>query len=974
VTRGSRSEASELVAWKYRLRQAQTMLWAGEIEGARKKFAAFIDKFPKLRKRYEDALVTPLYRQVEAGLWAIDYLRDATCREEYRVAIRGNSDDIVAWSIIANAFYRQGDASLPALDAYLTLLRLRPEMSLGRKLVPIAIQAERSDKAIQLLESLATLKPPDSGVLARLCQFYLEENKLTEAEEIANRILGLDPEHTFALQSLAFIAQTRQEWRDASSYSERAGAWKNALAFAVLAKDRTAIERLQKHITLDTVDTHTLMSVGWVLFVNGEEAKALRYWQKAVGAERTSEGKRVIAWLNAITRLSNEPDAAMQELEQLIRKENRSLPPDLVQATEWILSRAKHRGESFTSVKVPVITEPSRIGARDNCMFALLPSVVLSHLMRGELPSAELLRRRHPSKSWGRVRAVAYAELGNLDEALQALPASDVSEVGISIRSLGLRKALARKDWKAAVRILEQMGSGVFTADTIQALRSAHHDLWQAQELNLLASLLRGQTSLRTENQTEIHHDLALVLTRLAILQDEKKADGELWLRAMSHWAVTLSDDDYWARWQNKRAKVYGQSVSPDDIMHVREKVVPEFLHTYHKNFHMRKDLTAASSQPDREFLAAFIYREVKLCIAMRHVLVMAKSHRVQVPNKIATIVSPTLLKLHSEQRAIDQLLRLLPKTKAPDFDQKLLKQAFSELSDVYVLMESRAYEAALRIVRDLYKQKPKNLKIRRELVHVMTLRARELIDQGQWSQAQSLGEEALQMQPQDSEIERCISDAAVGLAKQRRVEGERLEAIQLLQSTRRKLKHYHAELDATLCDLLTDHAAYLNDEASDLNGALKYVQQALKIDANHAGAKRMAGIVYHKMALKHVEAKRFQDAKADAQRALDIDPTDEQFDFWAWTCCQHAIHLASMNQYLAAIRIVEGLLNLQQLPNSVNLPKLLSALYTDYGAVLWNSGQDRYGAKKQWELALRLDPTNTVARSNLRQVGGVWW
>ena len=80
------------------------------------------------------------------------------------------------------------------------------------------------------------------------------------------------------------------------------------------------------------------------------------------------------------------------------------------------------------------------------------------------------------------------------------------------------------------------------------------------------------------------------------------------------------------------------------------------------------------------------------------------------------------------------------------------------------------------------------------------------------------------------------------------------------------------------------------------------------------------------------------------------------------------------MNQYLAAIRIVEGLLNLQQLPNSVNLPKLLSALYTDYGAVLWNSGQDRYGAKKQWELALRLDPTNTVARSNLRQVGGVWW
>src|SRR5690606_8822489 len=126
-------------------------------------------------------------------------------------------------------------------------------------------------------------------------------------------------------------------------------------------------------------------------------------------------------------------------------------------------------------------------------------------------------------------------------------------------------------------------------------------------------------------------------------------------------------------------------------------------------------------------------------------------------------------------------------------------------------------------------------------------------------SQARILGEEALQKQPEDSEIERCIADAAVGQAKQRRVEGERLEAIQLLQSTRRKLKNYHAELDASLCDLLTDHAGYLNDEVSDLNGALKYVQQALEIDANHAGARRMASVVYHNMALRHIEAKRFQ-------------------------------------------------------------------------------------------------------------------
>lgn len=1005
-----RSRSGKLTAWEHQLRHANKELWAGDLAEAQEGFQSFIAKYRELLKRYDAAQIEPLYYQAKAGLWAIDYLRDGSNREKYRKAVHGRGNDVAVWSIVANAFYRQGDTSLPALSAYLTLLRLQPHASLGRRLAPLIVRAERSDRAMLLLQGLARLDPPDCDVLARLCQFYLDENRLSDAEEIANRILSENREHGFALRVLAFAAQSRGHWAQATTYYERAGDWADALEAAIYANDQTAAERVAKRVDVQTADPRTLRNVGWVHFLLGNVSRALEYWQTIADSHSAPENGDLAAWIQAINCLPTEPEKARRQLGELVQQEHidQRIGADLVNVTKWLLSHPPNSAQTTDAARASDSSSLSSLWfTHEGSGLPLLPSYVLSILVSGETPNVDLLNQEHPSKFWYQVRAAAYVQQGAFDEALEALANHDAGKLGEKIRSLSLQGALVGKDTDTTIKVIRQIGPAALATDTGPTVRIAQKALWQENELDLLVSFLNTQLWKAPKNPTQLHHDLAIVLTKLAIARDTTAFDHSLWTRAMSHWAVALTDDEYWNHWQNDRASAYMQSVSANQMAYVRETGVPDLLRAYHNRHPDHSQPGEQALLPDRRYLAAFIQREIKLATAVRHVLAMAKAQKIELPPAVKILISPKLLKMHGDEDVIAGLLELLPRTKAPHLDQQLVREAFSELADVYVLEEAGNYEAALQQVRQLHKQEPRNPEVRNELLHIMRLQIRALADRSQWHEARSLGKEALQIQPGDSELERNLADATVGLAKQQNAEGKRLEAIHELQNTRNKLKHGHAELEATLCDLLTDHAVYLNDDVKDLEGALKYVQQALELDSQHVRARAMAAVVYHNRALQRLGAKRFNEAIIDArhavqyeedavtyrilasalcelqkwteaseaaQKSFDLDPSEERYDFWISTYCQRAISLATNQQYSSAIRIIEGLLDLPQPPSSINLQKLLSALHTDYGAALWNTSRDRYGAKRQWELALRYDPTNTTARNNLRVAGGTQW
>lgn len=79
---------------------------------------------------------------------------------------------------------------------------------------------------------------------------------------------------------------------------------------------------------------------------------------------------------------------------------------------------------------------------------------------------------------------------------------------------------------------------------------------------------------------------------------------------------------------------------------------------------------------------------------------------------------------------------------------------------------------------------------------------------------------------------------------------------------------------------------------------------------------------------------------------------------------------LVRINSFAEAVAIGEELLqaDYDRSVLDVNMAKILSAIYGDYGAYLYNTG-NQWLAKQMTQKALKYDPSNHVARNNLRRM-----
>ena len=275
-------------------------------------------------------------------------------------------------------------------------------------------------------------------------------------------------------------------------------------------------------------------------------------------------------------------------------------------------------------------------------------------------------------------------------------------------------------------------------------------------------------------------------------------------------------------------------------------------------------------------------------------------------------------------------------------------------------------------------RHKTQSNEIRREIARALELYARELVNSGRWDDAISAAREGLDLQPLNTELEQLLVDAVVGWANQKIQEEEYGDAVQELKQTRSALRGQYVELSTLLSEALVLWGFEARQD-DDPETALKRFEEALALDPSNLRARRGAAMVYHNRALAKAQEGQLEPAAQDALRAMEYEEdqgtasllamiyrelaikcseqgkwsatlnyaqkaseygqTQEYLTFLVAVVHDYAVYLAQRNQYDEAIRRLEAAINLPYDHSALNIEGLLSALYTDLGAKLYNSG-----------------------------------
>lgn len=542
------------------------------------------------------------------------------------------------------------------------------------------------------------------------------------------------------------------------------------------------------------------------------------------------------------------------------------------------------------------------------------------------------------------------------------------------------------------------------------ATTAVYHDLALvytrlAIQKDVRASRPRNDGTVLAFSQEE--HRTPAVYT--SFLQDQ--AHNDYWLLAIGYWAVALSDETYWINWAEKRRPIYEEAITIEQIRRLIQHELPRLLRVHHEEWALAGNQFATHHR----YYASIIEREIELTGAIRYLIRVADHQSFALPTCIRQFISPLLVKEYGYGHQAFEAVKETYQLRLSPYEVGLIRDAFSPLSDVRALSSVENYEIALLTVRKLIAS-PKHTDIRnqlrQELHHLLELAAKQQIELENWGEAMRLAAEARSLQPSDVQTEQLHAKAAMGYANTKIKIGDYSEAIQTLENMRSGLNRPYPELDTLASETYVEwgNEAIRDD---DVDSAKEYYGRALEINRSNTRATRGLAGLYHDQAIGEMEAHHLNGALVSAERALayhdnpltnrllaiilhdlgvqasntnawtardyyrrafehariqcDQEPTEKNLHFYVEIGSAYVLHLYTEKAYSEAIRIGEDLLKwrIDHSTTNINLPRLMSAVYTDHGAILYNSG-NRWQAKQLMQKALDCDPTNTVARKNL--------
>lgn len=496
----------------------------------------------------------------------------------------------------------------------------------------------------------------------------------------------------------------------------------------------------------------------------------------------------------------------------------------------------------------------------------------------GRLDKAERLLQDMPvSQHKSSLRyelGMAYAEQGQLDEALgqfrtclQEQPdESRVRQAAVDVLCLTAGQCAGQNDWDGAAGALNQALT-LNPKDT--RLRQYLTAVNEALPLRYLAKGNREKAAQLWEEARQaaptnyrLAHQLAILYHRWAIELEQEghtRAADYRWPKAIANWVLLIKADPFWEEWTARREAIYGQSISTDDITTLRQKELYNQLEQIHRDFQTQNSKRADKHKEYRLLLQMELNTATALEATAK--LLQQQGEPVPVPVYAGPLMLEQLGLRDTAERMAALAKQLNPKAKAP----QTLATYLSPLGRMYLLIEERQTDQAIRELKEMVKQEPQNNEARRLLV-LAFMEAGNVLAASDTKKAVAAWAEGLAYEPDNTELTELIAKNCIEQATKLQ-KNDADAAIKLLNlglahvPNHRRLKE---ELAASLNRRGVQYSKRgMWDKASaDLEQALRYAPHNRQYQQNLAAVYNRTGAELANKAIELMKQGRMADAE----------------------------------------------------------------------------------------------------------------
>lgn len=655
----------------------------------------------------------------------------------------------------------------------------------------------------------------------------------------------------------------------------------------------------------------------------------------------------------------------------------KNLPILSIAAILWLLSKLAHNTAKMTIAEKLICAE--KPATSDISFSAISSSLVYQKLKINSLEEISWVNSMNSFQflnpiSWNKIKSAYYALHEAWVPAIDAVQSEQFPEFEEKLFSQGIHHSAQDREWQTTAEILDR---------ALNKYPNDHHykDLASKLQGAMLQRYWRKSDYISVEKKlhmmltehpgdSQIHHNLAILYTRWSLSQDQQDVAGipsNLWKRSIGHWAVVLSDTQYWISWKNNRNWIDEADIENTAIDNL-PKILPNLLKNY---FNECESRISAEQSKKTGYYAELIKQELDTTKTARVLLLQAGKNKL--PEEIFRWFSPVLMKEYADENIERKLVESLSKFKLSAEDNHQIRLAFSPLWEIHVLACSGQYETALNKIKALdHKQvvaQDRQAEVAEERIFVLERYTRHLMDGLHWDEAIKQAQELWRLRPGQEFAKKLLIKASSGWAEDRLKVEDFENAVNRLKEMIKTIQSKSEDLTALLAEAL----ARWGEEALDQDKtplAQKRFEEALSLDSVNSNARDGIVRVYYTFVVAASEKGDKKTAYEHARQMYKYEQSKRTATIFARYSGQYAIQLYEKEIYEVAIQILRPALQLPYDRSEFQLEEIMSEILTNYGVKLLNAGQRSEGIRVTRQ-AVELDSENEVARKNLRIAGG---
>jgi hypothetical protein len=889
--------------WNDQLNLGLERFWAGDLTAsgiifqrillillpAVNRIAQEREVLPATHRRQTVADVTKIYFiHTFAGLgwWAVRYTRG-----DERLGHPALPDIFAAdpelWGFVVDVHLALIDLSPVALKCYEEYLIQVGDGPRAVQIAELMRSASYSSNGLRVLHKLYDLYPHQRLIARHLCAWLLQAGALEEANQIALSLYMRKNTDPFAVDCMAYITEKLGNWRSSYNHHAARGRWLRAALVAAMADMQPEVVQCMEKVPENRPDNPVwAFCSGWLNYKGGHTSDAIEIWLKGVlykagnpeHAEilktlRKMETSPIEVTAKLLANFGHLFSSLMCDVLRWFLYQRDSLPDS--QNPQAIQERLKKQIESVKRADLSTKHHP--------VLDAVASSVILSLIQsEGNLRLSYL--QFLPEEIEQQVRALERAKNRQWMQAIELIGESGDIKLIEKILKYALVDLLQEQRWQeisSLIAIWRQISDDKkcmprqFNGRLLRGLSEINAYSSLLQELNRLivtipdAGNAEGESATPSDDEAyflmQCQHNASLIYTKRALQTDSDRD----WLHAIGHWAVVMSDDDYWIEWYSRRKSRYGNTAESVDLQSVKAQVTQQVVQI----FEHLPNSADKSKQHDRHERLNVLWQWERVAVsAVQYVLRNAAHQKAVVPQVVERLLSPTLLRELGYQKEITEFLAIAKRLKLSRYEVELLEKAFSCESEAEALIDSGNYRLAISTLTATPNPSPRAQELL-ELSYQYLIE--DMLVRSAFDDALDVALTLHETAADKSDVDDILVSTAKGWGEHAALSGASYESIvDHLSEIKSRLRSQRSELDSLLSRIYLQrrmHQGVTNNPAHSFFPAFSLDKNSSKVQV-----KAHLASVYREEAKNHLQSGTMEDALELAELSMSHAPSPE--------------------------------------------------------------------------------------------------